>query len=140
MILAVDPGDTTGLALFFEDGHESMRWQLGYSETIDWLALRAQDFDITTVLYEDYRLRKGRALQQSGSKLLATRVIGALDLHAAIQGIDIMPLPVDAHIIGSMWSGVKPPSDHSKSHEIDAYNIGIWWLVKNDLIKAPVLA
>jgi hypothetical protein len=46
---------------------------------------------------------------------------------------------VQAKTLGSMYSGIKPPSDHRKSHEIDAYNIGIYWLVANKIIEPPAL-
>jgi len=137
MILVVDPGDTTGLALFKSNGELIQKSQHKFDELLPMLDRVYDDADI--ILVEDYRLRKGKQAQQTGSRFEAVQVIGALKYQAYIKEAKFELVDVQAKTLGSMYSGVKPPSDHKKSHEIDAYNIGIYWLVKNGVIDAPAL-
>jgi hypothetical protein len=135
MILVVDPGDTTGYALFYDDGELHKKGQADFDKFLDVIALDQYD----RIVVEDYRLRAGKQAQQTGSRFQAVQVIGALKFAAKLREIPFELENVQAKTLGSMYSGVKPPSDHKKSHEIDAYNIGIYWLVTHDVIDAPAL-
>lgn len=140
MILVVDPGDTTGFASFYEDGREFSRWQSDFDGVLHFLASRPPiATDLSRIIVEDYRLRAGKQAQQTGSRFQAVQVIGALKYHAKLLNVQFELVSVQAKTLGSMYSGVKPPSDHKKSHEIDAYNIGIYWLVDNKIIEPPAL-
>lgn len=94
---------------------------------------------LSTIVVEDYRLRAGKQAQQTGSRFQAVQVIGMLKYHAFLWNSKFTLAAVEAKVLGAMYSGVKPPSDHKKSHEIDAYNIGIFYLVKEDIIVPPTL-
>lgn len=135
MILVVDPGDTTGCAFFEDDGTFLSRGQVTLEELFEVLTTNT----FHKFIVEDYRLRKGKQAQQTGSRFQAVQVIGALKYAAYLDEVDFELVDVQAKTLGAMYSGVKPPSDHKKSHEIDAYNIGIYWLVKNGVIDAPAL-
>lgn len=136
MILVVDPGDTSGLAVFTTTGTLVDRWQGSFEKVLEFLATSNA---IKTIIVEDYRLRKGKQAQQTGSRFQAVQVIGALKFYAYLHEAAFELETVQAKVLGSMYSGVKPPSDHKKSHEIDAYNIGIYWLVDNKIIEPPAL-
>lgn len=135
MILVVDPGDTTGWAMFDREGGLIDKGQADLNEFFKLIT----EHSFAMFLVEDYRLRKGKQAQQTGSRFQAVQVIGALKYAAYLDEVDFELVDVQAKMLGSMYSGVKPPSDHKKSHEIDAYNIGIYWLVKNGVIDAPAL-
>jgi len=81
-ILAVDPGGTTGWALF-TDG-KLVVWD----EAIDWYAI---DFmlkrTLDIIVYEDFWLFPHKAAAQIGSKMLAVGVIGVLQYTATMRGI-----------------------------------------------------
>lgn len=136
MILVVDPGDTTGFALFQDNGIFIAKDQANFE---DMLQILHDTRHIERIVVEDYRLRAGKQAQQTGSRFQAVQVIGALKYHAFLHDIPFELATVQAKTLGSMYSGVKPPSDHKKSHEIDAYNIGIHWLVDNKVIEPPAL-
>lgn len=136
MILVVDPGDTTGFALFQDNGIFIAKDQANFE---DMLQILHDTRHIERIVVEDYRLRAGKQAQQTGSRFQAVQVIGALKYHAFLHDIPFELATVQAKTLGSMYSGVKPPSDHKKSHEIDAYNIGIYWLVDNKVIEPPAL-
>lgn len=135
MILVVDPGDTTGYALFEEDGELYLKGQADFDKFLDFLLKNSFD----SIVVEDYRLRKGKQAQQTGSRFQAVQVIGALKYIARQEKIPFELASVQAKTLGSMYSGVKPPSNHKLSHEIDAYNIGIYWLVDKGIIYPPAL-
>ena len=136
MILVVDPGDTSGWALFYDDGELYVKNQGDFIHVMEMLQ---NTIHIERIVVEDYRLRAGKQAQQTGSRFQAVQVIGALKYHAFLHDIPFELASVQAKTLGSMYSGVKPPSDHKKSHEIDAYNIGIYWLVDNKIIEPPAL-
>lgn len=135
MILVVDPGDTTGFAMFQDNGELFEKGQADFSKFLEVL----YNSICSRIIVEDYRLRAGKQAQQTGSRFQAVQVIGALKYHAFLHDVQFELASVQAKTLGSMYSGVKPPSDHKKSHEIDAYNIGIYWLVDNKIIEPPAL-
>lgn len=137
MILVVDPGDTNGIAIFFANGENVSKFQCNFDQLADGLQTMQH---IDTVIVEDYRLRKGKQAQQTGSRFQAVQTIGMLKFYAKQRGAQFILANVQAKTMGEIYSGVKPPSNHSKSHEIDAYNIGIWWFVSEGIIEPPKLA
>jgi hypothetical protein len=94
---------------------------------------------LSAIVVEDYRLRAGKQAQQTGSRFQAVQVIGVLKYHAFLHEAEFVLADVQAKVLGAMYSGVKPPSDHKLSHEVDAYNIGIYFLVKEKIIEPPTL-
>ena len=137
MILFVDPGDTSGLALFTDKGTETQRWQADFRTLCTDLTYLQK---LDRIVVEDYRLQRGKQAQQTGSRFQAVQVIGALKYHAHMYDAEFNLVNNQAKTLGAMYSGEKQPSDHSKSHQVDAYNIGIYWLVKNNVIAPPSLA
>lgn len=137
MILVVDPGDTTGIALFTEEGELVEKGQHKFDCLLEEMSVKYRK--ASTIIVEDYRLRKGKQAAQTGSRFQAVQVIGALKYHAYLWGIEFLLVDVQAKTLGAMYSGVKQPSNHKLSHEIDAYNIGIYWLVKENIIAPPAL-
>lgn len=136
MILAVDPGDTSGFALFAADGSLINKWQSNFDNSLEFLSPLT---NLKTIVVEDYRLRAGKQAQQTGSRFQAVQMIGALKYHAKLHGMAFELATVQAKTLGAMFSGVKPPSNHKESHQVDAYNIGIYWLVDNKIIEPPSL-
>ena len=136
MILVVDPGDTSGIALFSNDGELIQKSQHGFDSFLREVSKLSS---LDTIVVEDYRLRAGKQAQQTGSRFQAVQVIGMLKYHAFLWDAKFVLADVQAKVLGSMYSGIKPPSDHKKSHEVDAYNIGIFYLVKENIIDPPTL-
>ena len=92
------------------------------------------------IVYENFKLWKHRALQQSGSDLPAAQAIGMIKSYAMIH--DITLVDQSPQILGSAakMSGMKMPTDHSLSHWISAYNHSFWWLVKHGHKKVQMEA
>jgi hypothetical protein len=122
--------------LFSNDGELIEKNQHGFDSFLREVSKLSS---LDTIVVEDYRLRAGKQAQQTGSRFQAVQVIGMLKYHAFLWDVKFVIADVQAKVLGSMYSGVKPPSDHKKSHEVDAYNIGIYHLVKEQIIEPPTL-
>ena len=86
-VLAIDPGETVGIAVFTEKGKALKVEEIPSDEFFDRLA----DYTpgkLTTVVVEDYRLRQGKQMQQTGSRFETVQCIGAARLFARIHGLD----------------------------------------------------
>ena len=130
---AFDPGETTGWSIFNCDGE-----QIDYGQCKGRNLLYATLSKIGVVPYvviEDYRLYQSKAIQQSGSKLEAVRVIGAIESWAALNKSRVTLQPASIKAIAQLWSGVKPKGAHKNSHHVDAFNHGYYFLQKIGIIK-----
>lgn len=132
MILSIDPGDSTGLATFSRKGELLERWIMSAEDTIDYLSYAE---GITAIVCEDFRLRHGRAVAQSGSKLITVQVIGAVKLYCKIHHITLIMQGPDILPVAALHSGVAQPSNHALSHDIDAYNHGYYYFEKIGVLK-----
>ncbi len=137
MILSVDPGDTSGIAYWENDGTFISREALNFEDLLEKLT----DFpeDVTVIVCEDYRLRQGRQAAQTGSRFVAVQVIGALKLLAKRKKAKMVLQPPTVLTIAAMHSGVKRPSNHAKSHDIDAYNHGYYYFETKGLLEPKPL-
>lgn len=134
--LALDPGETTGWASFDKDGNvEQIGMIKDPKEFLRWLEIRGTLYK--TVIVEDYKLFQRKALQQSGSDMVASRVIGGIESWADRYDVAVVKQPASIKKIAEMWSGKKPPSNHKYSHEIDAYNHGMYYLIRNKIRTPP---
>ena len=130
---AFDPGETTGWSVFNRLGQQS---DYGQAKGRDELYKVLETIGpVPHVVIEDYTLYQHKAIQQSGSKLEAVRVIGAIESWATINKSRITRQPASIKAIAQMWSGVKPKGAHSKNHHVDAFNHGYYYLQKEGFIK-----
>lgn len=134
--LSLDPGYATGYATFTKEG-----------ALVDWGTLRTPEAFMDflaelkpkpkVIICEEFKLFQKRALQQSGSDMVASRMIGVMQLYAAQNKCEVVYQPASIKKIAEMWSGKAPPSTHKYSHGIDAFNHGIYYLIRNK-IRKPV--
>ena len=132
MVISVDPGDTTGIAYWEDDGTFISRETMSQNELFDKLE---QLSDVTVIVCEDYRLRQGKQMAQTGSRFVAVQIIGALKDYARRVGAKFVLQPPNILTIAAMHSQVKRPSNHAKSHDIDAYNHGFYYFETKGLLK-----
>lgn len=137
MILSVDPGDTTGIAYWEDDGTFISKEALPFEELLD--KLNGFTGNISAIVCEDYRLRGGRQVAQTGSRFVAVQVIGALKLLAKENKARFVLQQPTVLTVASLHSGVRRPSNHSKSHDIDAYNHGYYYLETQGLLTPKPL-
>lgn len=137
MILAVDPGDTTGIAWWRDNGDFLGQAQIPLEELAQtWESLEIEfDDKITIAIVEDFVLYGSRARSQVGSRMKASQGIGMVKAVASIKGTEVVVQPASIKKTALQWSQVKLPSDHAKTHEWDAYLHGYFYLVKEGKIK-----
>jgi hypothetical protein len=136
MVITVDPGDTTGIAYWTDKG------ELIEKEALDFDALieRVEALEgVTVIVCEDYRLRQGKQLVQTGSRFPAVQVIGALKAYAKRHKAKFVMQDASVLTVAALHSGVKRPSDHSKSHSVDAYNHGYYYFETKGLLQPKPL-
>lgn len=126
--LALDPGYSTGYATFGSKG-----------ELVDFGTLRSPEAFYKflqvveppkVIICEEFKLFQGKAIQQSGSDMVASRMIGAMDFYAFLNECKVIYQPANIKKIAEMWSGKAAPGTHKDSHAIDAFNHGIYYLIR----------
>lgn len=136
MVISVDPGETTGIAYWSDQGEFVEREALDQEALFDKLE---QLDNVTIVVCEDYRLRQGKQMVQTGSRFVAVQIIGALKAYARRVGAKFVLQPAQVLTVAALHSGVKRPSNHAKSHDIDAYNHGYYFFETKKLLQPKPL-
>ena len=147
--LAVDPGNTTGIALIGKSGELLWDRQMTHDTFVDMLAgldnipapwgmaLRKVDL----VVVEDFKLLPGkaRAVSQKMSRTVdAARGIGAIDLWARSRGVELIYRDPSHWRIGLQLAGIEPskwPKNHADGHSMCAYGAGYHALVEQKLVS-----
>lgn len=137
-LLVFDPGKTTGI-VYFENGVPRKSHQINLDDLDEFLEL---NYELTfraaehgTVLYENFKLFSWKAKQQSGSAMEASQAIGMIRSFARRTKSSIYDQSPQIKPIAYKWAGVNKPKDHSKSHYLDAYVHGVYWMVKGRMMK-----
>jgi len=132
--LCVDPGGSTGWATFNEIALPTGR---GIERGVENFAKWMNELDPPPVLiiYEDFRLFGHKAIAQVGSKMEASQAIGIIKAAATRWNSAMIAQQPQAHKLGAMYSGKKPGA-HANSHDIVAYNHGIYYLTQHGLIDS----
>jgi hypothetical protein len=135
LLLAVDPGKSTGWAVF----KHGLVYEMGIARSVDefddWLHKFEKEYGIPdTVVIEDFTLFRNKAIEQSGSRMEASQVIGITksfgrrhEAKVQLQPAAILPMAV-------IYTKAKLPGNHKNSHHISAYNHGFYYLVKNHFV------
>lgn len=127
-ILCIDPGEGTGWAKMDLRGTILEFDNLNSQEVFDRLNNYPDPENIAHLIYEEFIVRRGKAAKFAGNRMIVTRMIGAVQLFANKHNIKPVVQAPQCKDIGSKWSGMKPPSNHSVSHATDAYNHGFYFL------------
>lgn len=137
-VLGIDPGLTTGWSLLQDPwGHMIVEGQESFERMPAFLhGFQNHYGPVETIVMEDYQLFKHKALQQSGSKLETTQVIGMVKMWAFFYGIPIILQSPQVKTIAERLSGRVPKGAHKNSHHVDAYNHAIYWLQSQGRYKS----
>ena len=119
-ILAVDPGGTTGWALFY-DGELFM-----CDEAIGWYDITFMlNRTLDVIVYEDFVLFPHKAAVQIGSKMPAVSVIGVLQYTATLKDIQIVAQPASIKNVAKKKFDL---SDFKSEHIKDATLHGLYYI------------
>ena len=139
MILGIDPGDKTGWAVLEKHGGRIVSRGITRADNMpEMLVQLSATYSIETIVYEEFILYANRAQQQTGSRFFASQVIGMVKFLSWLNGgIKLVVQP--AHFLkdAEKATGWKKPSNHDESHDIDAINHVLLYLIERHL--APSL-
>ena len=136
MVISVDPGETSGISYWSDKGEFVEKEMLTQEELFDKIEKLE---NVTTIVCEDYRLRQGKQMVQTGSRFVAVQIIGALKAYAQRVGANFVLQPANVLTVASLHSGIKRPSNHSRSHDVDAYNHGYYYFETKGLLAPKPL-
>ena len=141
--LAIDPGNTTGVALIGNSGELLKKWQLSHDEFIQELAdtnLYLRNVDLVVVEKFELLPHKARAVSQTKSRSLeAPKGVGALELWTAQRGVELIYRDPSHWRIGLQLAGIEPsrwPKQHKDGHSMCAYGAGFHALVELGLVQS----
>lgn len=138
--LSFDPGETTGFACFDAQGNLIRKGHIrGFDSLAGFLTEQAGNPNLKTVVYEDFKIFAKKARSMTNSRMPVIQAIGAIRSFAVQENVEYKIYGSDRKPIQQKLSGVVPPSDHSQSHWVDAYNHGYFYLLEIGLVK-PSLA
>jgi hypothetical protein len=136
MVISVDPGETSGIAYWSDTGEFVEKEALTQEELFDKIEKLE---NVTAIVCEDCRLRQGKQMVQTGSRFVAVQIIGALKAYARRVGAKFYLQPANVLTVAALHSGMKRPSNHAKSHDIDAYNHGYYYFETKGLLQPKPL-
>lgn len=148
MIIAVDPGANIGVATFTLKGEDYNKGVFSEENFLNFMAslLVAADQKpdiIFKFIVEPFTLRQDLAIEQTGSNMPASRIIGAIQMVDRILGdkSEIHYSPASNLKSALKWSGMnKYLSYRHVPDEIAAYAHGVMWLIQNDYRKHPIFS
>lgn len=89
---------------------------------------------IKVVIVEEYILFKNKAQAQAGSRMPASVAIGKAETFAKLWGAAFIKQPSAVKAIAERLTGQSTKGmSHSKTHVLDAFNHGEYWLIKNKI-------
>lgn len=111
VILSIDPGDTTGVATWTELG-ECVRTEEMDLDTVLSTLSKLRGSGISKIVYEDFLLYQHKAQQQTGSRFVASQVIGAIKLSAYMNRITLIRQPAGILRVTGMHARLTLPKGH----------------------------
>lgn len=118
VLIAVDPGDTSGIFIAELDGTPVLYGQMTLDEVIEFCD--TYEREVAAVVLEDFTLQFRRSRQQSGSKMKASQAIGMFKVLAAKKHAKVIMQTIDNRDQGYRILGARQPGNHSESHWQDA--------------------
>lgn len=125
MYLALDPGHTTGYAVFDDNGNGVENAEVFDRKGVYDLLDRVKP---DVIIMEDWITKQGVAL--GGDKLETVRVIGAVEYWAYSHGATVVLQPNTVKSIAYRWAGISKPKTKALEHKADAYVHGVYYLQK----------
>ena len=141
MYVAFDPGKTTGIASFEDDGSDRSKSVYTGDNLYVVLALLEKfhaSNPIKHFIVEDFKLREDKVYDLVGQEGHADRAIGAIEYVAWQLKVPITFQSSSILKTALKWARIKPRAGHLPD-ELSAYAHGVHWLIVNNIRRNPVL-
>lgn len=133
--LAVDPGETSGYAIFSVEGDIVEMGQFKQAEQNAWIRDHITE-DCIALIIEDYKNYASHK-QKRWSRNQTSKNIGAFEMACFMFNVTVILQMANIKAIGYKWAGLgAAPSNHSISHQYDAVVHGVYWLISTG--KVPM--
>lgn len=145
MLLAIDPGETSGLALFQGNGKPFWMEQARGAESLHKFLMGIEkDWGSVpdTVVIELYRvLPTQHSIKANvGSKLKTVEAIGIVKSFCMTWDAKVVEQEPSIKNIAKKWTNIKVPSNHKDSHQFDALLHGYYYLIKSGALDPRQVA
>lgn len=131
MIIAVDPGKTTGVASFTEDGDVISFGEIKWDEFHSWLH---ELQDVTMWVVEDYKIRPAGVQGGYGHEWndgKALQIIGAIKYHAWAMNAEVVLQQPSIKPVAYRVLGMEYKKGKKGMHIYDALAHGKYWFHTN---------
>lgn len=140
MYIFIDPGESTGWAIFDDNGEqEAWGTTRGFDGLSFWLTVNILPETsnlIKRVVVEDFKLYPWKAQAQMWSQFTTVQVIGAIKHHCLGMNIPFELVPANNKNMGFMYQGIKePPHSNPLNHQMVAAAHGVFWLTNKGIRK-----
>jgi len=154
VFIAIDPGANTGVATFTNEGKDIKRTVMREAEFLNFLkmvysSVYAQAVDKPeskiglTFIIEDFHLRMDKALDQTGSNMPSSQIIGSVKMidNLLDERSEIIMQRPDVLSTALKWAGFSKYANNRRLHppdDIAAYSHGVFHLINAGLRKHPI--
>jgi len=130
--LSLDPGKTTGWATFYPEGtNDDMGW-MGIDETRKFVREGIWE----GIICEDWKLRPEAAKFMVWSDMPTSKLIGYIEGVCAERDIPfILQQPAVKPNAYKLAGRKSLPKSNPMNHAMDAYVHGVYYMIKNNILK-----
>lgn len=137
MYLAFDPGETTGWALFNDDGSIA-DWGQVREENLLGALQGWEELPLKAVICEGFIIFRHKARKFAGNRMITIQAIGMIKSFAHRVGATYVEQDSDILPMAQMKTQVKMPGNHAESHKVSAFNHGAWYLINKGIRKSAL--
>lgn len=148
MFISIDPGKNNGVASFSDEGQDIKKKVMQEEEFLHFLqmllVIKGDGKNHITFILEDFKLRQDKAIDQTGSDMPSSRMIGAVQFADRILGDQSDIVYQRPGILNSAlkWAGYSDLANKGRGYhvpdDIAAYSHGVYYLITQNLRKHPI--
>ena len=133
MYLAFDPGETTGVCEFWENGNMANKHQFDFNDLVTFLFTYKEP--VAAVICEDFKIRGGKAKSFTGNRMEVVQAIGAIRSFAVSKKCKYILQDASIKPMAQRQTQVFPKGAHADTHWVDAFNHGAFYLIRQGIRK-----
>jgi hypothetical protein len=135
MIWSIDPGETTGMAMWSEEGNLSHKEKMPAELFVDFLSESRGVVRPSVIVVEQWAFDPGKT--QRGNKMVSSQVIGAVKLYAKQVGAEVILQDRRILKVSALHTGTPIPKNGHFDDDVSAYLHGHYYFVVSGILKPP---